>query len=103
MLNKLFIFLFLSGSIASDNIRIFMVEIKGMKFIPQNIIINEGDKIEFINRDKMIHDAVSTGFFKTKRLKYNENQIIDFKRKGVYNYKCSLHPNMKGTITVQKE
>lgn len=75
------------------------VEIKGMKYIPQRLTINDGDSIIFINKDLVPHDVVSdTKNFKSPKIsprnEWKTSFISDI------NYHCSYHLSMTGQIRV---
>lgn len=79
---------------------VIRVEIKNFSFVPEAITIKKGETIEWINRDPVQHNAVSQGLFSSEVL--NQDQIFSFKfeNTGTYDYICTIHPSMKGKVTV---
>jgi len=81
-------------------------------FEPQNLTVKAGTTITFTNSDFVIHTVTSTdatvgtasptpnGIFDTGILNHGESKQIKFDKVGTYNYFCSIHPHMRGTITV---
>ncbi|MFA7308766.1 MAG: cupredoxin family copper-binding protein [Patescibacteria group bacterium] len=78
----------------------YTVTIQNFAFSPATITIKRGDKINFINKDSMAHTATGSGF-DTGNLEENQSKTIIFNNFGSFDYKCTFHPSMKGTITVQ--
>ena len=77
------------------------VVMQGFKFQPPNVTISVGDKVEFSNADMVPHNAVSSGNFDSGKLQPGESWTFVAKQKGDFAYICTLHPNMKGHISVQ--
>ena len=87
--------------IEKDTSEVYTVEIKQMKFVPDEITVHHGDKIVFVNRDIMPHDVtefttkawtsapITTGNYWT----LTPTQSAD--------YYCSIHQVMKGKIIVE--
>lgn len=77
-----------------------VVTIKLMKFNPPELKVNPGDTIEWINKGLVIHNVTdypskkwTSGQIKTGgSWKMVANESFD--------YFCSIHPTMKGKITV---
>jgi plastocyanin len=80
------------------------VEIRGSKFMSENLTVNVGDTVEFRNSDIVPHTATSTATppaFDSGRIGVGESWKYVAGTKGVYEYECSFHPNMQGKIIVQ--
>jgi plastocyanin len=76
------------------------VSIEGIAFKPPVVTIETGDTVTWVWRDGPIqHDVVADEF--------RSDVLIDgtfshsFDQAGVYEYVCSLHGNMRGTVFVQ--
>jgi len=79
----------------------YTIEIKQMKFVPDNIIINAGDKVRFVNKDIFEHDVTEEKSKKwnSSALKQNESWTMIVEESS--DYFCSLHVVMKGKIVVK--
>ena len=80
------------------------IEIKDFAFNPQKIIVKSGEKITWINHDEEPHTVVSVGkkFQKSSGLDTDQEFSIIAGAPGTYEYFCSVHPKMTGTIVVEK-
>ncbi len=82
------------------------VNIKGFAFGPATITVAKGTKVTFSNQDSANH-TVTSGANRTKDGKFDEpvdagtQATITFDTPGTFEYFCTLHSSMKGTITVQ--
>jgi plastocyanin len=77
------------------------VKIRNFKFEPANLAIAVGKTVQFINVDEEPHTATATdGTFNSKALDTNETWNYTATKPGTYPYICSVHPFMKGTLTV---
>jgi plastocyanin len=77
------------------------VKIRNFKFEPANLAIAVGKTVQFINVDEEPHTATSTdGAFNSKALDTNQTWNYTATKPGTYPYICSVHPFMKGTLTV---
>ena len=78
------------------------VEIKDFTFIPYELVVKTGDIIEFRNGDYAPHTATATDHsFDTKKINKDVEIPIVAEKPGVYSYRCSFHPTMKGKIVVE--
>lgn len=79
----------------------FTVKIRNFKFEPENLAIAVGKTVQFINVDEEPHTATSTdGTFNSKALDTDQTWNYTATKAGTYPYLCSVHPFMKGTLTV---
>jgi plastocyanin len=77
------------------------VKIHNFKFEPANVTIVAGETVQFINVDEEPHTATSTeGTFNSKALDTNQTWNYTANQPGSFPYICSIHPFMKGTLTV---
>ncbi len=78
-----------------------IVEIKKMKFIPEELVLNKGDTVVWINRDFFPHDVTEL------KNKSWSSAIIERNKSWARvitkneNYYCSLHVVMKGSLIVK--
>jgi plastocyanin len=80
------------------------IEIKDFAFNPQTITVKSGEKVTWINRDEEPHTVVSVGkqFKKSTALDTDQEFTVTVGAPGTYEYFCSVHPKMTGTIVVEK-
>ena len=80
------------------------IEIKDFAFSPQTLTVKSGDKITWINHDEEPHTVVSVGkkFQKSSALDTDQQFTITAGTPGTYEYFCSVHPKMTGTIIVER-
>jgi plastocyanin len=77
------------------------VTIKDFKFGPASSSVNVGDTITWTNQDVAPHTATaSDGSFDTGSLSKGKSGSHTFTKAGTFAYICSIHPSMKGTVTV---
>ena len=88
----------------ADSTKQNRIEIKDFAFNPQTITVKSGDKITWINRDEEPHTVVSVGkkFPRSSGLDTDQEYSITAGAPGTYEYFCSVHPKMTGTIVVEK-
>jgi len=76
------------------------ITIQNMSFTPGAITIPAGTTVVWTNRDTVAH-TVSSETFSSPALNTGQTFEHKFDTKGIFTYICSIHPNMKGTVTVQ--
>ena len=62
--------------------------------------IVSGTEVTFTNNDSATHTVVFDSF-DSGDLKPGDSYKHTFTNKGTFNYHCSIHPSMKGKVTVQ--
>jgi len=78
------------------------VSIDNLAFNPSTLTIATGITVTWINNDAVAHTVTENeGFFDSGVLTNGHNFTYTFTVPGTYNYTCSLHPTMRGTIIVQ--
>jgi plastocyanin len=79
------------------------VKIDNFTFTPQRVTVKAGATITWTNHDDIPHAvASSTKDFRSKTLDTDDKFSFTFKTAGTYEYFCSLHPHMTGTIVVEE-
>ncbi len=80
------------------------IEIKDFMFNPSTLTVKAGEKVTWINRDDEPHTVVSVSkkFQKSSALDTDQEFIITAGAPGTYEYFCSVHPKMTGTIVVEQ-
>jgi plastocyanin len=77
------------------------VTIKNFAFSPGTTSVSVGDTITWTNQDSAPHTATaSDGSFDTGILQKGKSGSHTFTKAGTFAYICSVHPSMKGTVTV---
>jgi plastocyanin len=78
------------------------IAIKDFLFDPETIEIAVGEAVTFTNEDAAPHSAVMEDrSCSTANLLKGRSGGLIFHASGTYPYFCGLHPDMKGSITVQ--
>ena len=77
--------------------------IDNFTFNPQRLTVKAGTTVTWTNKDDIPHAiAVRRATpFKSKALDTDDNYSFTFTTPGTYQYFCSLHPHMTGTIVVE--
>jgi LPXTG-motif cell wall-anchored protein len=78
------------------------VTIRDYAFSPRSVTVRPGDTVTWTNRDGVRHSATAEdGSFDTGLLARGENGEHTFREAGTYQYVCTPHPNMQGTVVVE--
>ena len=78
------------------------ITISNFQFSPASIEITAGETAQWINNDNAPHTIVADdNSFQSPTLQAGESFNFTFVQAGIVNYHCSIHPSMKGTITVK--
>jgi plastocyanin len=78
------------------------VKIDNFVFTPQRVVVKAGTTVRWVNEDDIPHTvASSTKVFKSNALDTEDKFSFTFTTPGTYEYFCSLHPHMTGTIVVE--
>jgi plastocyanin len=79
------------------------VKIENFTFAPQRVTVKAGTTITWTNQDDIPHAVASaTKAFRSKTLDTDDKFSFTFTTAGTYQYFCSLHPHMTGTIVVEE-
>jgi amicyanin len=77
------------------------VKIDNFTFTPQRVTVKVGTTVTWTNQDDIPHTVASaTKAFRSKALDTDDKFSFTFTTAGVYDYFCSLHPHMTGTVVV---
>ena len=81
----------------------YNVDIQNFSFSPSTLTINVGDTVIWTNQDSISHTITSDSGTELNSLQLSNGQTYShtFNTAGTYNYHCSVHPTMKGTIVVE--
>jgi plastocyanin len=78
------------------------VKIDNFTFTPKSVTVKAGTTVTWTNQDDIPHTVTSTTKqFKSKALDTDDKFSFTFTTPGSYEYFCSLHPHMTGTIVVE--
>ncbi len=78
------------------------VEIDNFAFSPERITVKAGTTVTWLNADDAPHTVTSASkAFKSTALDTEDSFSFTFTTPGVYEYFCSLHPRMTGTVVVE--
>ena len=86
----------------ADDFLKYGIEISDFKFAPSNVSVPIGARVTWINRDSAPHDATANeSNWKTGTMDKGDSITIEFAEPGTFEYHCSIHPYMRGVITVR--
>jgi plastocyanin len=77
------------------------VTIANFMFAPASLRVKAGTTVRWLNMDEEPHTVVSaTGLFRSNALDTKESFSFRFDKPGAYQFVCTIHPQMLGTIEV---
>ncbi|HVM90550.1 MAG TPA: plastocyanin/azurin family copper-binding protein [Verrucomicrobiae bacterium] len=68
-------------------------------FVPTTDTVKVGTTVTWVNRDTMVHNVTGTGF-SSGDIQPGASWSHTFGSTGSYDYHCTIHPTMQGTINV---
>src|SRR5271157_2629802 len=78
------------------------VNIDGFAFVPATLTISAGTTVTWTNRDEEPHTvAASDGSFHSPGMGTGATYSHTFAAPGTFEYVCSIHPMMHGTVVVK--
>jgi plastocyanin len=79
------------------------VTMKDIKFDPKNLTVKVGDTVEWVNDDSVGHDVTADDFKSGDPGGMASGDTFEhtFEKAGTYDYVCTVHPGMEGTVTVK--
>lgn len=90
------------GCTASSEAGAVSVGIENFAYAPADVTAAVGETITWTNSDSAPHTAtLDDGACDTGNIAQNASAGLVFDAAGTYPYHCTVHPNMKGTITIQ--
>lgn len=70
-------------------------------YTPQQLSVDVGATVTWINKDGVAHTVTSAeGLFDSGNISAGGTYEYTFDSTGTYNYGCTIHPGMSGSITV---
>ena len=81
----------------------YKISIESYQFSPSTMTIKAGDSITWTNMDTVAHTVTSDSGNELDSPRFGKGQTYTytFNTPGTYNYHCTPHPSMKGTIIVK--
>ena len=76
-----------------------VVNMEGSQFVPGEIQISTGEEVVWVNQDSFAHTV--TGFGVDVNIGAGENYTHTFNEAGTFDYECTIHPGMTGTVVVE--
>ena len=70
-------------------------------FEPQELVVDAGTTVVWKHNDSVTHTIVSEGLFESKALDRGGEFSFAFDKPGEYDYRCDIHPSMRGKIIVK--
>jgi len=77
------------------------VVMDGVAYQPATITVKRGATVSFVNKDPYPPSVTSAGHFDSKDIAPGKTWKYTAKKAGRFDYLCTLHPNMKGTLVVE--
>jgi plastocyanin len=77
------------------------VVIEGVKYEPESLTVKRGDTVVWVNKDPFPHTVTSKGAFDSHDIAAGKSWKYTASKAGEFAYVCTLHPNMKGTLSVK--
>lgn len=80
-----------------------VVMMRGYAYSPAAVTVYVGDTITWMQHDEAPHDVVTTSApvaFRSPQLSQGQSWSYTFRQAGTYSYYCSVHPDMRATVTV---
>ncbi|PTL81535.1 cupredoxin domain-containing protein [Vitiosangium sp. GDMCC 1.1324] len=89
----------------SPSARVHHVRMKDQKFVPEELVVRQGDTVIWVNEDAVTHTVMAVGggapAFDSGNIQPKASWRYVAKEKGRFPYLCSLHPGMHGVLTVR--
>jgi plastocyanin len=79
---------------------------QGLNYVPASVTVAKGGSVVWKNNDPVPHTVTSTSVpagaarFDSGKMNLNNTYTVTFTISGTYNYVCSYHPWMHGTVIV---
>lgn len=78
------------------------VTIEGMRFVPEKLTVRRGDHVVWVNDDPLPHTVTGrAGGFDSHSIAPNAAWRYVAGKPGTFPYRCTFHPTMTGTLTVE--
>lgn len=80
-----------------------LVDIRGLAFVPAELVVAAGDTIGWINHDMFPHTSTADGAtgWNTGPIASDDTTFTVARRPGTIEYLCQIHPTMHGRLIVR--
>jgi len=78
------------------------VWMENLAFVPATRTVTVGTTVVWVNRDNVLHNVTSSEFSSSGNMARGATHSVTFDEAGSYDYVCTLHPGMDGTIVVEE-
>ena len=69
-------------------------------FLPANLVVTQGTTVRWMNNSSVTHNLVSAAGLFDELLNPGQSFSYTFSETGLFNYECTIHPGMTGSVTV---
>ena len=90
---------FASGCGGEDSPSSGAIGVRDFEFAPATFEAKSGERVNWENSGEQIHNVKGKGFF-SRAIDPGQSYSFTFRKPGTYDYVCTLHPQMRGTIVV---
>jgi len=77
------------------------VAIDGTRYAPEVVTVKRGARVTWKNQDPFPHTVTARGTFDSGDIAAGKSWTFTAGKAGRYDYICTLHPTMKGTLVVE--
>ena len=79
------------------------VSMKDIKFDPEQVTVKAGDTVTWVNDDSVGHDVTGDDFKSGEPGAMQNGDTFEhtFDQAGTFDYVCTVHPGMEGSVTVE--
>ena len=78
------------------------IDVKNFMFAPTSMAVKAGATVTWTNMDQEPHTVMSSdGLFRSGALDTGDSFSFKFDKPGTYQYACTIHPRMVGTVVVE--
>ncbi|MDO8737031.1 MAG: cupredoxin domain-containing protein [Thermoleophilia bacterium] len=91
-----------SGATTSPAEKSQVIDISANKFDPAEVTVDVGTTVTWSNNDSVTHTVTGgSGAINSGDLQSGQNFGYTFNEAGTFDYACTIHPDMKGTVIVK--
>jgi plastocyanin len=90
------------GSGGSSSGNTVTIDMKDIKFAPQDATVKVGQTVKWVNEDTVEHDVDAKSGADFKSELFGKGKSFEWKadKAGTVSYVCTVHPGMVGTLNV---